>query len=265
MKRIQDKICIVTGAARGIGKGCAERFAAEGAVVVLCDRDGDMVEQASREIAQPGHRASAHRMDVSIERDWSDLIDAVLSAYGRLDVLINNAGIQFSKTLAETTLEDWRRAMAVNADGAFLGCKYAVEAMKRPGEGAGTGSIINMSSTYAMVADELNIAYCASKAAMRHLTKAVALSCAREGTRIRVNSIHPGIIMTPLLEHEMAEIVRKSPGMTIDRLRADWLKLFPLGFGEPADIAAGALFLASDESRYMTGSELVIDGGHLTH
>jgi NAD(P)-dependent dehydrogenase (short-subunit alcohol dehydrogenase family) len=262
MKRIQDKVCIVTGAARGIGKGCAERFAAEGGLVFLCDRDSDTAAQAAAAI---GNGAQAHRMDVSIEDDWIRMIGTVLAVHGRLDVLVNNAGIQFSKTLAETTLEDWRRAMAVNADGAFLGCKYAVEAMKRPGEGAGTGSIINMSSTYAMVADELNIAYCASKAAMRHLTKAVALACAREGTRIRVNSIHPGIIMTPLLEHEMAEIVRKTPGMTIDRLRADWLKLFPLGFGEPADIAAGALFLASDESRYMTGSELVMDGGHLTH
>ena len=262
MKRIQDKVCIVTGAARGIGRGCADRFVAEGGFVFLCDRDGDAADEAA---AAMGNAARAHRMDVSIEDDWIRLIDMVLAAHGRLDVLVNNAGIQFSKTLDETTLEDWRRIMAVNADGAFLGCKHGVAAMKRSSKGGGTGSIINMSSTYAMVADELNIAYCASKAAMRHLTKAVALGCAREGTRIRVNSIHPGIIMTPLLENEMAEIVRKTPGMTIDRLRADWLKLFPLGFGEPADIAAGALFLASDESRYMTGSELVMDGGHLTH
>ncbi|MDZ4736454.1 MAG: glucose 1-dehydrogenase [Rhodospirillaceae bacterium] len=258
MKRIQDKICIVTGAARGIGKGCAERFAAEGGIVFVCDRDGDEAADAAATI---GGRAQARQMDVSIEDDWIRLIEAVLATHGRLDVLVNNAGIQISKTLAETTLEDWRRVMAVNADGAFLGCKHGVAAMKRHGE----GSIINMSSTYAMVADELNIAYCASKAAVRHLTKAVALACAREGTRIRVNSIHPGIVPTPLLEHEMSEIVRKTPGLTRESLRADWLKLFPLGFGEPADIAAGALFLASDESKYMTGSELVIDGGHLTH
>ncbi|MEX1108828.1 MAG: glucose 1-dehydrogenase [Dongiaceae bacterium] len=261
MKRIQDKVCIVTGAARGIGKGCAERFAVEGGIVFVCDRDGDGATAVAGAIAQSGNRAEARRMDVSIEDDWIRLIEGVLEAHGRLDVLVNNAGIQFSKTLAETTLEDWRRAMAVNADGAFLGCKHGVAAMKRHG----TGSIINMSSTYAIVADELNIAYCASKAAMRHLTKAVALACAREGTRIRANSIHPGIITTPLIEHEMSEIVRKTPGLTRENLRTDWLRLFPLGFGEPADIAAGALFLASDESKYMTGSELVMDGGHLTH
>jgi 3(or 17)beta-hydroxysteroid dehydrogenase len=261
MNRIQDKICLVTGAARGIGKACAQRFAAEGAVVLLCDRDLPGAEKAAAAIMQAGHRASAQRIDVAIEEDWTHLIETVLATHGRLDVLVNNAGIQFSKTLAETTLEDWRRAMAVNADGAFLGCKHGVAAMKRHG----TGSIVNMSSTYAMVADELNIAYCASKAATRHLTKAVALSCAREGTRIRVNSLHPGIITTPLLEHEMSEIVRRTPGLTHEQLRADWLKLFPLGFGEPSDIAAGALFLASDESHYMTGSELVMDGGHLTH
>ncbi|MEX0809256.1 MAG: glucose 1-dehydrogenase [Dongiaceae bacterium] len=262
MKRIQNKVCIVTGAARGIGKGCAERFAAEGGIVFVCDREGD---EAIAVAAAIGKRAQAYRMDVSIEDDWIRLIEAVLAAHGRLDVLVNNAGIQFSKTLAETTLEDWRRVMAVNADGAFLGCKHGVAAMKRAGKKGAEGSIINMSSTYAMVADELNIAYCASKAAVRHLTKAVALACAREGTRIRVNSIHPGIIPTPLLEHEMSEVVRKTPGLTMEQLRADWLRLFPLGFGEPADIAAGALFLASDESKYMTGSELVIDGGHLTH
>ena len=189
------------------------------------------------------------------------LIARTVKTYGRPDVLFNNAGIQFSKNVEQTTLKDWRRIMRVNVDGVFLGTKYAIGAMKRGKRG---GSIINMSSTYGMVGDDLNAAYCATKAAVMNFTKAAALHCGKAGYGIRVNSIHPGAIRTPLTDRELVDITRKRKLKGTQVALKEWVAIHPIGrIGVPDDIAYGALYLASDESRFMTGAELVIDGGML--
>lgn len=174
-------------------------------------------------------------------------------------MLVNNAGVQISKSLADTTLDDWRRVFQINVEGVFLGTRFSTAVMKQ----RGGGSIINVSSTMAMLVNELSAAYCASKAAVSHFTKAAALDGAANGNRVRVNSIHPGVIATPMIEREIADVAGERGDATTDAVRAEWTTLCPLGIGEPADIAYGIVYLASDESKYVTGSELVIDGGHL--
>jgi NAD(P)-dependent dehydrogenase (short-subunit alcohol dehydrogenase family) len=174
--------------------------------------------------------------------------------FGRLDVLVNNAGIAIAKTIEETTLDDWRRTMAVNADGVFLGCKYAIPAMRR----AGGGSIVNLSSIDGIIGEADLAAYCASKGAVRTLTKAVAVHCAEQRYGIRCNSIHPGYIWTPQTENYLRDLGR------LEEERDKALRRHPLGtLGEPKDIAYMVLYLASDESKFVTGAEMVVDGGYL--
>lgn len=260
MRRLESKITIVTGGAMGIGRATATAFAREGAVVILGDVNVELSECVARDIAAQ-HSASVKSMllDVSSEESWNEIIRFTLDQYGRLDVLVNNAGIQKQQRLEDITLSDWRRIFSVNTEGPFLGTKAAVQAMKS----RGGGSIVNVSSTYAMVADGLNAHYCASKAAVRNFTKAAALYCADHHYGIRVNSVHPGVIMTPMVEREIEQVTAARGLTTQDIVQAEWQRLCPLGIGDPQDIANGILYLASDESRYVTGSELVIDGGHL--
>lgn len=253
---VEGKIAIVTGAGSGIGRAAARLLAAEGATVYLTDIDGKAAEAAANAIGGTA-RAMAH--DVTDEAAWDAVVSAVLDREGRLDVLVNCAGIQLTRGLLETSLADFRHVLRVNVESVFLGTRAAVGAML-PEK---TGSIVNIASNFANIADGLNTTYCASKAAVAHFTKAAALDCARRGTGIRVNSIHPGCIDTPMLEREIVDVAAKRGDPDTAAVRAEWQGLAPLGIGTPEDIGWAVVYLASDRSPYTTGSELVVDGGHV--
>jgi len=251
MGRLASKLCVVTGAARGIGRAIAEAFAAEGAIVVATDRDEDSGARMADEIG-----VRFIRLDVAKEDDWASLEDLVPSA----DVVVNNAGVTgfedgpIAHDPEHATLLAWRHVHAVNLDGTFLGCRYAIRAMKQ----AERGSIINISSRSGLVGVPMAAAYASSKAAIRNHTKTVALYCAQKGWAIRCNSIHPAAILTPMWEPMLGAGEDREARMA--RLVADT----PLKrFGRPSEVAAVAVMLASDEAAYMTGTELNIDGGLL--
>ncbi|TMB33791.1 MAG: glucose 1-dehydrogenase [Deltaproteobacteria bacterium] len=256
MTRMQGKAAIVTGAASGIGRATAILFAREGARVLLTDLDpaGEAVADSIR-----GEGGEVHflRHDVSDEASWTTAIRRALEAFGRLDVLVNNAGISFAKPLGETTLAEWRQLMAVNLDGVFLGTREAVRAMR----GSGGGAIINVSSASGLVGSPTASAYCASKGGVRLFTKAVALEVAGDG--IRVNSIHPGGVRTPIWAKADFWPGLVAQSGSEDAAFQALAGAAPLGrLAEPEEIAEAILYLASDASKFMTGSELVIDGGY---
>jgi len=258
--RVQGKVALVTGGASGIGRGCAERLAQEGATVVLTDLQDDKGAATVAAIEAAGGRASYLHHDVTSEQAWIDTIAAVKAQHGRLDILVNNAGIGLSGSVLEMSLADFQRQTAVNIDGVFLGVKHAVPLMRQ----SGGGSIINMSSVAGLKGSAMLAGYCATKGAVRLFTKAVALECAAAKDGVRVNSVHPGIIETPIWDTivgtgEPGDNARPPRGPVLDAMIADNV---PLGVkGYPEDIANGVLWLASEESRYVTGAELVIDGG----
>jgi NAD(P)-dependent dehydrogenase (short-subunit alcohol dehydrogenase family) len=250
---MRGKSAIVTGGALGIGRACALKFAAEGAVVAVTDVDGENGPLVVEEIRRSGGDAIFIRHDVADESAWEDIMATVIERYKKLDVLVNNAGVALAKDVEHTTLDEWRRLMSINLDGVFLGTKHAVKNMK----GARRGSIINLSSIEGLIGDPNLAAYNASKGGVRLLTKSAALYCAKSGYNIRVNSVHPGYIWTPMVENYL-----KASG-SIEEGRKMLDALHPIGHvGEPDDIAYGVLYLASDESKFVTGTELVIDGGY---
>ena len=252
--RVAGKTALVSGAATGIGQSIAARLAAEGAQVAVADIDETRGAEVVKAIREADGDALFVSLDVTEETAWQAAIDVVESEFGGPDILVNNAGIAIVESVDKMSFEDWRAVMAVNIDGVFLGTKHAVPAMRR----AGGGSIINISSILGLTGLEKLSAYCASKGAVRLFTKAVALECGRDGSGIRVNSIHPGYIHTAMME----DTCRRDYG-DIAKGLAELGKLHPIGrVGEPEEIAAGVLYLASDESKFITGSELAIDGGY---
>jgi len=247
MSRVADKVVLVTGAGSGIGRAAATLLAAEGATVIVTDIN----QPGGLETVQlAGGRACFALHDTAQEADWKRIIDDILAREGRLDGLVNNAGIAgpFPSTFESETVEQWQRILSINVQGVFLGCKHGVPAMRQ----SGGGSIVNLSSLAAFLGTPDLSAYGASKGAVRQFTKTVAMDCARKGYKVRCNSVHPGIILTP-----MGEGILPS-----DKAKERMRKHIPIGeFGAPEDIAYGILYLISDESRFVTGTELVIDGG----
>jgi NAD(P)-dependent dehydrogenase (short-subunit alcohol dehydrogenase family) len=254
MKRVEGKVCIVTGAALGIGRACALRLAQEGARIALFDVLDDDGEALASELRRDDVDAGYWHVDVADEIDVKGAIDAVAERFGGVHVLVNNAGIAgANKPTHELTEGEWDRVQAVNVKGVFFCIKHAIPHLKR----AGGGSIVNLSSIYGLVGAPDLPPYHASKGAVRLMSKTDALLYAAD--RIRVNSVHPGYIRTPLVEHHL----RDSGAVDLEAACREVGALHPLGhMGEPDDIAWGVVYLASDESKFVTGSELVIDGGY---
>jgi len=250
MDRIKDKVAMITGSAGGIGKAAALLLAKEGAKVVLTDLDEAGVEAAAAEILSQGGQAVFARHDVANEDSWREALEKTLGAFGKLDVLVNSAGVIIYKKIEDTTLAEWRWLMSVNLDGIFLGTKCAIGAMRKNG----SGSIINIASTAGLIGNPDASAYHASKGGVRLFSKAAAVECSQAGYgyNIRVNSIYPGVINT-----RMADDLKKDREKY--RTALSWHAMGR--FGDPDDVAYGVLYLASDESKFLTGSELVIDGG----
>ena len=250
MARLAKKITLITGAASvpGLGSATARLFAEEGAVVYLTDIDAAGAEAVATEIRKAGGRAHAFAHDVTSEADWDRVISTIVAECGRLDVLVNNAGIAVLRMMDAITGSDWARQINVNLSSVFYGTQRAIREMRRAGQG---GSIINLSSVAGQVGVQGCAAYSASKGGVRAFTKSVALEVARD--RIRVNSIHPGMILT-----NMQKVALQDNREQYDVVTA----AIPMGYmGDPLDIAYCAAFLASDESRYITGAELTVDGG----
>ena len=248
--RLEGKVALVTGGARGIGEATARLFAREGARVVIGDILVDEGKRVAEDIEASGGQALFVNQDVRSDADWKTAVEATGQRFGKLDILVNNAGVFLVSPIEETSDEEYECMMETNVRGVFLGTKYAIPAMRQ----AGGGSIVNISSTAGMVGNPSAASYSATKGAVRLFTKGTAIQHAKDG--IRANSIHPGVIDTVMLAF-LTDVPER---------RAEMLSKVPMGrLGTAEEIAYGALLLASDESSYMTGSELVIDGGRTTY
>ncbi len=246
MNRLKGKVALISGAASGIGAASAIRFAEEGARVALCDVDGVRAGTVIEAIHATGGETLFIPLDVRDEEQWISAFEAAVAHFGVVDVVMNCAGIALAGNVETMRFEEWNKELSVNLHGTFFGIKHGFKHLRERG-----GSIINLSSIEGMVGHPEYAAYCAGKGAIRNLTKSAALHAGRSGYRIRVNSIHPGYIVTPMIGNDPVELERLA-------------KLHPIGFlGEAVDIANMALFLASDESRFATGAEFVIDGGFI--
>ncbi|HWO54456.1 MAG TPA: glucose 1-dehydrogenase [Paenibacillus cookii] len=250
MGRLDEKVAIITGAASGQGAVEAKLFAKEGAKVAATDINEEALQAVVAEIKAAGGEAIAVKHNVVSEEDWKNVIDKTVEAFGKVDVLVNNAGVAPATPLLDTTLDQWKKVMDINATSVFLGTQMVVPEMRK----AGGGSIINISSMAGIVGTGAANAYPASKGAVRLFTKATAVEFSREN--IRVNSVHPGVIETAMTKDILANDHYSAP-LKAATLLPRW--------GQAEDVAYGVLFLASDESSFVTGSELVIDGGYTAH
>ena len=253
MGRLRDKVALITGGASGLGKATGQLMAKEGATVILTDLQEVEGMAVSKQIIDNGGKSSFMKQDTTSEEGWREICDYILERHGHLDILLNGAGVGGSGIeIEDMDFSIWRNCLSVNLDGVFLGCKYGIKAM-RNGRG---GSIINISSILGFAGLATATNYCASKGGVRLLTKAAALECARKTPIVRVNSIHPGFIDTPMVA---GAIQRRGP-----EFRNYIEENVPLGkLGEPSDIAEGVVYLASDGAKFVTGTELTIDGGFL--
>lgn len=245
MKRLDNKIALITGAAKGMGKAEAQLFASEGAKLIITDIDMENLNLMEKELSESGTKVLAIKHDVAKEADWAVVAKEAERTFGKVDILVNNAGILGSEGVEDTTLQQWNKVIAVNQTGTWLGMKHIVPLMRK----AGKGSIVNIASIYALIGSGNSAAYQASKGAVRILSKTAAVEYAAKN--IRVNTIFPGAIATPMV----------FAGLSEEELN-QLLALVPMRrIGQSIEVAYGALFLASDESSYVTGAELVIDGG----
>ena len=244
MGRVDGKVALITGAASGLGAADAELLAREGATVVLTDIDEVGGEAAAESIRKAGGNATFLAQDAADEKQWQQVIATIRKQHGRLDVLVNNAGVVIMGSPEDCTLDDFRKQNAVMSEGVFLGCKHALPLMNE----SGGGSIINMSSIASHLGYPIFFAYSAAKGAVRSMSKAIAVHCQMNGYKIRVNSLHPGAIDTPMVDQTTSELGIEN--------KED---LSPVGLGQPEDVANVVLFLASDESRFVNGTEILID------
>lgn len=251
---MSNKVALITGGASGIGLATAEALARAGHHVVIADIQTAAADAAVERLRLEQLSASAVQLDVSSEAAWRAAVEHVEQEQGRLDVLVNNAGLGEGGTLESTTLNAFNRVMAVNVSGVFLGCKYAIPLMER----SGGGSVVNVSSIFGIVSDQMTLAYSASKGAVRTMTKSIALDCATRNNGVRVNSIHPGFVETPMVSNGVSSL----PPEIAEAYAARTVGLTPMGrLGQPDELADVIVFLASDASRFMTGSEVTVDGG----
>jgi 3(or 17)beta-hydroxysteroid dehydrogenase len=256
MNRVKDKIALVTGARRGIGAAIGAMLAGEGAKVVMSDRKAEGSEEVMKAIADDGGEAIFLEHDVTSPESWDAAIAETLKRYGGLDILVNNAGVGAGENIEAVTLKEWRWVMGINLEGTMLGTQRAIAAMKD----RGGGSIVNISSIEGLVGDSRMVAYDASKAGIVLLSRSAALHCAQRGYNIRVNTVHPGFIDTKMVRGFLANIAKDDD---VEAARRALEARHPLGhLGEPDDVAYAVLYLASDESKFATGSRLVIDGGY---
>ncbi|MEP9362805.1 glucose 1-dehydrogenase [Nocardioides sp. CN2-186] len=250
--RVAGKIALVTGGTQGLGYSVASLLALEGAHVIVADLGDAAGDTAVRSIRKNSGNASFSRLDVRDEEQWVALIDDITQSYGSLDVLVNNAGVSLQRNVVDTTLDEWRHVLSTNLEGTFLGLKHGIGAIAR----SGGGSIINLSSVDGIVASPDLAAYCASKGGVRLLSKSAALYCGSVRNGVRVNSVHPSFILGPLTDTYLRG--QDDPEAAMHAME----QAHPIGrLGQPADVAYGVLYLASDEASWVTGSELVIDGG----
>ncbi|MGH6617768.1 glucose 1-dehydrogenase [Sphingomonas sp.] len=254
MQRFTDRIILITGAARGIGRAAAEEFAREGGVVIATDIDLDELSAAVRAMTEQGLRVAGLHQDVADEDQWTVIVDGVVAQHGRIDVLVNNAGAGFLKSIEDTSGADWRRLMAINLESVFYGTRAGIAAMKQRG-----GVIVNVASIAANVAEPMFPAYNATKGGVSMFTKAAAVDCARKRYPIRINSLHPGYADTKLVSDAITALGDDAAAFAEGVAAA-----IPLGrLATPTEIARPLLFLASDDASYMVGSELIVDGGYI--
>ena len=256
MKRLNGKVALITGATKGIGEAAARLFAEEGACVVLCGRSECDGQRIADEINADGtRRAAFFRLDVSDYGNWKDAIAFTCETFGKLNILINNAGISYNESVAETTPDSWSATLATNQTGVFYGMKLAIEAMSGSTESC---AIVNTSSVDGTVGSAAYFSYCATKAAVSAMTRCAAIYCGEQKLPIRVNAVAPGYILTPMAYDDAAQ-----HGQTIEEYCAESIALHPIGrMGTPLDVAQAYLYLASDESAFVTGTTLMVDGGY---
>jgi NAD(P)-dependent dehydrogenase (short-subunit alcohol dehydrogenase family) len=261
--RLDGKVALVTGGARGIGAECTRVLAAAGARVMVTDVLSEAGRETARAIQAEGGQADYADLDVTREADWLAAIDATLTRFGGFDVLVNNAGIEIMGAIADVSHEEFRRIMAINVDGVFLGCKQAVTAMRPGGKAGRGGAIVNISSVAGLIGVPWLTAYGASKGAVRIMTKDVAVECGRLGYGIRCNSVHPGVVATEMAESFLRKNCALAGGTAgLEEMRAAFVGVHPIGrLGVPRDIANAVRFLAADAASWITGVELPVDGG----